>query len=242
MGRITEITDPYGNATTYILDDPADPSRKSTRNGNVTQLHYNRLGKHDYRIDPNGYVRPTRRRSRPARPARLRLPETPLEWEFGRRLPSPTIRSLRLRPGGHGVSAAVYNTFLSDELVGNGERCTGRRPGGRHFHRGRAGRPLQATVAGRSERWRYDPNGNLVVHQDRDGKVFRWVYRSFNALQEEIDPLGNVTRYEHTVQGLVCRTTDAGGTVFEYAYDWKDRLVEVRERPGSGELHLRRRG
>src|SRR5262249_35351074 len=87
----------------------------------------------------------------------------------------------------------------------------------------------------------YDPNGNLIVHQDRDGSVYRWAFESWNALSREVDPFGNVTSYEHSVQGLVAKVTDAGGTVTEYEYDLNEQLVEVRQRPGNEETYRRDR-
>ena len=57
---ITQITDPYGNATTFVLDDTGRPVQEVDPNGNVTQFHYDSLGQHDYRIDPNGHVLPTK--------------------------------------------------------------------------------------------------------------------------------------------------------------------------------------
>ena len=56
---ITQITDPYGHATKFILDDSGRPVQEVDPNGNVTILHYSRLGEHDYRIDPNGHRLPT---------------------------------------------------------------------------------------------------------------------------------------------------------------------------------------
>jgi YD repeat-containing protein len=58
--------------------------------------------------------------------------------------------------------------------------------------------------------------------------VYRYVYTSWNALHQEIDPLGHTTVFNHSSQGFVNRVQDPGGTVPEYAYDQKDRLVEVR--------------
>src|SRR5262249_14504245 len=92
-GTITRITDPYGNATKFILDDLGRPVQEVDPNGNATQLHYNQLGQHDCRIDPNGHVLPSKEADpEPGDPLAYQLPETPLEWEFGHLLDAATIQ------------------------------------------------------------------------------------------------------------------------------------------------------
>ena len=63
------------------------PVEEIDPNGNVTILHYNGLGGHDYRIDPNGHRLPPRAQNpNPPNPLEYTLPDTALEWDFGRRL------------------------------------------------------------------------------------------------------------------------------------------------------------
>ena len=99
------------------------------------------------------------------------------------------------------------------------------------------GRPLEYTGPRFSERWKYDANGNLIEHRDRDGLVSRFTYESWNSLKDRIDPLGNVTSFAITVQGLVAKITDPGGAVTEYEYDLREKLVEVREAGGFVERY-----
>ncbi len=242
-GTITQVTDPYGNATKYILDDRGRPVEEIDANGNVTKLHYNGLGRHDYRIDPNGYVLPTRDADPdPPDPLAYQLPETPLEWEFGHLLDAASIKPpqaddtvLRQFP------AAVFNTFL--RMTDAYDPAALARADGAAAPASLLdddfGRPLQQTGPSFTERWKYDPNGNLIEHQDRDGAVFRAVYASWNALSQEIDPLGHVTSYQYSVQGLVSKVTDPGSTVTEYKYDLKEKLVEVRRDGRARETYAR---
>src|SRR5262249_62114905 len=90
------------------------------------------------------------------------------------------------------------------------------------------GRPVPQGQVGPIKLWKYDQNGNLTEHHDPDGAVYRYVYTSWNALQQQIDPLGYNTVFEHSSQGFVSRVQDAGGTLTEYTYDLKDRLSAVR--------------
>ena len=209
-GTITQITDPYGNATTYILDDLGRPVQEIDPNGNVTQLHYNRLGQHDYRIDPNGYVLPTRDADPdPPDPLAYQLPETPLEWEFGHLLDAASIKPPRaddtvLRR----FPAAVFNTSLG--MTDSYDPAALARADGAaapaSLQDDDFGRPLQQTGPSFTERWKYDANGNLIEHRDRDGSVYTsGLYQSWNALSQSIDPLGYVTRLPAHVQGRVAR-------------------------------------
>src|SRR5262249_19339432 len=91
------------------------------------------------------------------------------------------------------------------------------------------GRPLQQTGPSFTERWKYDANGNLIEHRDRDGSVYKAAYQSWNAPSLRIDPLGNVLSLEQNSQGRVSKVTDPGITVTEYRYDLCEKLVEVHE-------------
>jgi RHS repeat-associated protein len=99
--------------------------------------------------------------------------------------------------------------------------------------------PLERTSPQFTQYWKYDANGNEVEHRDRDGRVYRSVYNSWNSLWQSIDPLGNVSTFDITVQGLVARFTDPGGAVTEYEWDLREKLVAVREVGGFTERYLR---
>src|SRR5262249_282209 len=89
-------------------------------------------------------------------------------------------------------------------------------------------RPVEQGPPDHLQQWKYDNNGNLAEYRDPDGPVHRYVYYSWNALHQEIDPLGHTTVFHHSSEGLVNRVEDPGGTVTEYTYDQKNRLIEVR--------------
>ena len=226
---ITQITDPYGHATKFILDDMGRPVQEIDPNGNVTILHYDWRGGHDYRIDPNGHVLPTREANpNPDDPLGYVVPTTALQWDFGRlvdpktigppqaqdpllaQFPGPVVNTVLGRTSTYGpvaVSSASEDLLYTDDF----------------------GRALEYHSPSFSENWKYDANGNLVEHRDRDGSVSRYTYQSWNGLEREIDPLGNSTSIDFTAQGLVAKVSDPGGTVTEYGYDLTERLIEVRE-------------
>jgi len=81
---------------------------------------------------------------------------------------------------------------------------------------------------GTAESWTRDPEGNWIQFTDRDGSVHRRSYRSWNLLQAEADPLGQVSRYEHSLRGQITRFTDPGGTMTEFTRDAQERIVAVQ--------------
>ena len=240
---ITQITDPYGHATKFILDDSGRPVQEVDPNGNVTILHYSRLGEHDYRIDPNGHRLPTRDADpNPPNPLAYQLPETPLEWDFGRLVDAKIIQSPRAIDSVLAqFPAPVFNTVLGltsaydDTAVPSALGASGPESHSTDDF----GMLLERTSPQFTEKWKYDANGNEVEHRDRDGRVYRSVYNSWNSLWQSIDPLGNVSTFDITVQGLVARFTDPGGTVTEYEWDLREKLVAVREVGGFAERYLR---
>jgi RHS repeat-associated protein len=240
---ITQITDPYGHATRFILDEMGRPAQEIDPNGNVTILHYDWRGKHDYRIDPNGYLLPPRDADpSPKDPLGYELPTTALEWELGRLVdakdiqpPEPNDPLLFQFP--QAVSDAVTN-----RVAASGPQATSDvrvKTSNDLLYTDDFGRPLGYVSPRFTEKWSYDANRNLVEHRDRDGSISRWGYSSWNALTQRIDALGHATSFELTVQGLMAKITDPGGTVTEYTYDLCERLIEVRETGAAVERYRR---
>jgi RHS repeat-associated protein len=242
---ITQITDPYGNATKFIIDECGRSVQEVDPNGNVTELHYNSLGGHDYRIDSRGHVFPTKADDPDATdPLAYELPKTPLEWDLGSLVaketietpqandpvldsfPVPVVDIVLARTTSHDAAAPPQNALHAPERLLQNDFG--------HF--------LEIKTARFAERWKYDRNGNLIEHQDRDGSVYRRAYKSWNACNQVIDPLGNVTSVDVNVQGLVVKVTDPGGTVTEYRYDLRDLLVEVHLNGTLREKYLRDQG
>jgi RHS repeat-associated protein len=237
---VTQITDPYGHATKFILDERGRPVQEIDPSGNVTTLHYDWRGGHDFRIDPNGNLLPTKEANpNPADPLTYQLPTTALEWDFGRRIPAANIAS----PNAHDPLLARVPAPVVDAVLGK----TGTHGPTTHSPEPTHGREsevtndfdmlLERTSPQFTETWKYDANGNEVEHRDRDGRVYRSIYNSWNSLWQSIDPLGNATTFEITVQGHVAKITDPGGMVTEYEYDLRDQLVQVREAGGYVERY-----
>jgi RHS repeat-associated protein len=241
---ITQITDPYGNATKFILDETGRTVQEVDPNGSITQLHYDWLGRHDYRIDPNGHVLPTKAENpKPADPLAYELPKTPLQWDLGLVVDKETIETPQASdPVLAPFSAPVVDTVLERTTTYDAAaplQTASHAP--ERLLQNDFGQFLEITTPRFKERWKYDANGNLIEHQDRDGSVYRFVCKSWNARSQSIDPLGHATSFDFNVQGLVAKVTDPGGTVTDYRYDLRDLLVEVHRNGQLRETYLRDR-
>ncbi len=229
---LTKIVDPYGGATSFNLDDQGRTVEEIDPLGNVTRLNYDSQGRHNYRIDPAGQILPTKDEDPdPPDPRWYQIPETPLEWEFGRLVDAQDIQPPRADDRVLAqFPASIVNTTLGktttyDKNAGQSQPTP---IAAKQLIADEFGRPLEQPSPRYPERWKYDPNGNLIEHHDRDGAVAKSVFGSWNSIRQTIDPLGNVTAYEHSQAGTVVRVVDPGGTAVEYGYDFNDRIVEVR--------------
>ncbi len=241
---ITQIIDPYGNATKFILDELARPVQEIDPNGNITLIHYDALGQHDYIIDSNGHVLPTKAENpKPTDPLAYELPETPLQWDLGLLVDKETIRPIQANdPLLDSFPARILDTVLARATTCDRAALPKTAPN-RHegLRQNDFDEFLEITTSRFAERWKYDANGNVSEHQDRDGSAYRFVYKSWNARSQSIDPLGNVTSFDFNVQGHVAKVTDPGGTVTEYGYDLRDLLVDVHQNGLLRETYLRDR-
>ena len=228
---ITQITDPEGHATKFILDELGRPVQEVDPNGNVTTIHYDWRGGLDYRVDPNGNVLSAEENNLNREGALAnQLPTTALEWDFGRLIDANSIRPpSRSDPLLAEFPAPVVNTVFGNyDHAGASSGASSGTEEALHSTDD-FDQPLEHTGPGFTQTWKYDANGNLIEHRDRDGSLFRYAYKSYNALWQSIDPLGNVVSFDLTVQGLMGKITDPGGTITEYGYNLKEELVEVRE-------------
>ncbi len=227
-GTIAQITDPYGFATKYVADELGRTVEKIDPNGNVTQYHYNAFGAHDYQIDPNGHRLPTLEEDPdPPDPLSYELPEMVLKWEQG-----GTLNTYDLEPPNSDdqilsqFPAAVVNRFggIFQPEDGLQEVSLDSKP---ELDKTHGPPPMDDELIPFAHRSEFDPNGNLVRYFDRDGKIYRFTYASWNLPFEEIDPLGNTDTFYYGTNQELSSAKDAGGTEHKFAYDLKDRLTEV---------------
>jgi RHS repeat-associated protein len=85
---------------------------------------------------------------------------------------------------------------------------------------------------GQTEKFGYDPGGDLTSVTDPLGNTGTAVYNSQGEQTSITSPLGNKTTNTYT-GGLLTSSTDALGRTTQYVYDQDDRLVEVINPDGT---------
>jgi len=231
----TEVIRPSGGKVVFEMDDEGRVVKERDPLGSATHWLYDGWGGNTGRLTPQGHFLPRMDiEPNPPDPLAYELPETPLEWEHGQLLDPTAIQPLSpddslLRPS----LPIVYNAVLgfrgwpqSADHEPNGSGATKNQPRRVFDAMGRVVEEVDDN--GKIQRWKYDPEGNVIEHQDRDGSVWRSVYKSWNLLHQKIAPTGGVTTYEYNLRMEVTRVTDPHGTLHEYIYDAWDRLVEIR--------------
>lgn len=231
---LTEYIAPSGGKIEFVTDEQGRVTEEWDALGNVTKLLYNGWGGNIGRQDPLGYFHPPSHIDpNPPDPLACKLPETPLEWEHGRLVERQVIekpsrgnlRSLYWLPAAV-VNAVLQLTPERNDVPHDASTHDTDGPG-------KIRDALQRIIEergpdGHRQRWKYDPEGNILEYQDRDGSVQRYAYKSWNLLDQETNPIGAVVRYDYSSRAEITQVVDGGGTVHQYAYDQWDRLVEVR--------------
>jgi RHS repeat-associated protein len=227
LGTIAKIVDPYGGTQHRLIDpDTRIVTRELDPAGNPTELLYDELGAHTGRRDAWGYLAPPLDvEPHPADPLEHKVPETPLEWEFGNLLSKGLI------------GAVSPNDPLLEDFPEIATGIAQSRPPGsvkneqslpqeKHDLLGRLIERRNAD--GSVERWEYDAEGNEVLYVDGDGGIHLKEYKSWNLLHRETDPAGNSCTFQYSPTEEITQFVDAGGALHDFVYDKKDRLVEVR--------------
>ena len=231
-GIPTEIIERSGGKIRFERDDAGRVVKRIDPLGNVTELLYDDRGGHVGSVSPLGYfLPPTYVDPNPANPLSYALPLTAREWEHGQRIERSQVkREAYEDPVLSHYPANVSNSVLrmtAPVAAANGTAAvTALAPRKTLDALGQV--VEEVDDRGRVQRWKYDPEGNVLEHQDRDGSIHRFVYKSWNLLAEEIFPTGGSTRFDYTIRAEVARVTDANGSISEYGYDHWDRLIEVR--------------
>jgi RHS repeat-associated protein len=231
---LTEYITPSGGKIEFVTDEQGRVTEERDALGNVTKLLYDGWGGNIGRQDPLGYVHPPSHIDpNPPNPLAYHLPEWPLEWEHGALVKRDHIIDKPNR--GHSrpldwLPATVVDTVLQLVPDRNGVSEGAAREGGETAQiRDALQRKIEECDAeGHRRRWKYDPEGNVLEYQDRDGSVERYAYKSWNLLDQKLNAIGAAIRYDYSPRAEVTQVIDGCGTVHQYAYDQWDRLVEVR--------------
>lgn len=226
-GMVTDVVQPDGSLLARRMNDEGRVAEEIDGGGLATTWEYDAFGSVVGRRDPLGrFLPPPWEDADPPDPDEPDPPLSAAGWEYGGRMDPD-------HPG-----AGRVPRYLLEELPAEARRAleldavAGRGAGSRVETDALGRRTAVAHPDGSREVWRYDAEGNVVEHLDRDGSAHRRGYRSWNLLSAETDPLGNEVRYEHSLRGQVTRFVDPGGTATEYERDTMERITSV-SRGGS---------
>ncbi len=241
-GRLTEVRDPLGGIQKSLYDEAGRLAAEVDPNGNLTRLAYDASGAPVAKVDSLG-----RRVALPEAPntprfRRARVAANPAEFEYGRWL---DVRAIKLPDAGQlqalplpwDVRAWLFPRPPQQEVAATAAEFAVRPLGVPWWPRPSTGRVFnelgklleQRDAFGRTRRWQYDAAGNLAEYVDFDGGTWSYDYGAWHFLLKLTNPLQvEEARYTYTTDGQIASFTDAGGTLSEYRYDLKDRLVEVR--------------
>jgi YD repeat-containing protein len=197
FGTITKIIDPYGGTKHRVVDqDTGIVIRELDPAGNHTELLYDQYGAHTGRRDPWGYwAPPLNVEPHPPDPLEHKVPDPPLEWEYGNLLGRDSIGNVSpddsLLDGFPEVAAEIAQSQLTGPVK--------ERPSASQEKHDLLGRLIERRNAdGSTERWEYDAEGNEVLYGDGDGGMHRKEYVSWNLLHRETDPDGNSRTFQYS--------------------------------------------
>ena len=216
-GKLIRIIDPKGASRELVRHTSGKLLEEMDENQNVSKIVYGkgfiRLGK----LSSLGAFSADGDAAPPAN-APHRMPDCPLEWQWGNLLDRKNI----VLPS---AEDALFEQFgPAAKLVHTAEQFQTPQKKFDDF-----GLLIQEThLRGAPRRWIYDANGNTQRYYDHDGRPFRFEYSSWNHRIGTIDPLANATLYEFTPLEQVSAVVDPAGARSEYGYDQTGRLVEVR--------------
>ncbi len=226
-GIAREIVNEVGGRNVFDVSDDGRVVAEYDPLGNATVYEYNEWGGHVSRVDPLGNrFPPLDVEPNPPDPQAYVLPETPMQWVFG---------SLFTREEFQGGSeseslasqypAPIYNAVLEAVAAQSPTKNYG---GASRRNYDEMGRLIEEIDhSGYRQTWKYDAEGNILEHQDREDSVTRTAYTSWNLRSQIINPTGGITRFKYSIRSELTYLQDPGGAISEYKYDHRDRLIEV---------------
>ena len=229
-GVITEIVDPYGGATCFQVDENGKVTHEIDPGGSITTLVYNEWDGLIGRVDALGYFSlPLHIEPHPPDQLSYKLPETPLEWEWGYSNDPFYEQTLEdahpffyffSKEEVKTIKELCQNYILKKENVGFEYDSMNRKIKEIEYHK-----TDQKKIE--LQEWVYDRNGNIKLHKDKDGAIKTYDYCKWNLIKNEMDHYKNTIAYEYSPREKITQIKDPNKTISKFIYDKKDRLIEV---------------
>ncbi len=247
-GIVTQIMDPYGGETVFMVGKDGRVSEEVGPDGTVKRYVYdsagvqlgirNALGRfsklEEPETDSEDPEEPMAREYRD-----IEVPSCAAECDYGDlldldlvSLPRGDSRVLRQLPSWAKNLVQLAPEDDLDESVQDSNRrglIEEKGPGGVRTIQDEFGTLIrEVSPDGSSCRWVNDANGNPRLYKDCDGSEYTYRWKSWNLLAEETTPLGHAVRYEYLPTEKLASVVDAGSTRTDFSYDLKDRVTEIR--------------
>ncbi|MEW6127269.1 MAG: PKD domain-containing protein, partial [Acidobacteriota bacterium] len=209
-GRITQITDPLGNAMTYGYDANGDLLSFTDRENNTTTFTYNATHGLLAIADPRG-IQPIRN-DYDANGRLIKHTDA-----FGKEI----LYSHDLATQHETISDRLGNQTLYEyDLSGNVTRMTDALGNATSYTYDARDRKLSETNAiGKTTSYTYDGNDNVLTVTDPLNNVTTYTYNTRNQVLTVRDARGNTTSNVYNGQGNLTSTTDALTHTTSYAYN-----------------------
>ncbi|KAG8154560.1 RHS repeat-associated core domain-containing protein [Burkholderia catarinensis] len=216
MGTISQVVDPYGGTTEYVLDQFGTIVKEIDSGERVLRWLYNARDRNTSRIDRWGYIWPVKDDA-PVLPNPLgrTISGVPMDLQWGNVTRAWLPDTLILPSEVASMAASTYAP-APPALKPSEQRDA-------------AGRVItRIDEHGRTECFRHDAAGNLLLRRDCDGRDYHYSSVSWNLRQSETDPLDSTVQYRYTPKRKIAAIVDANGNESTYTYDLKDRITSVR--------------
>ncbi|WP_246096140.1 RHS repeat-associated core domain-containing protein [Streptomyces botrytidirepellens] len=228
--RLLSRTDPLGRTTTYTYDDGGDLTAVAHPDGTTATVTYNDLHQitsvtgpdgatwrqeYDDRGNPTAFTRPDGTTTRLTHDARGHL--TGVDDALG------ALDRLRCDPAGlplavRGPMGTV--TRYTRDAFGRPIRITGPDGGTTELEWTVEGKLARRTDPdGSTQSWRYDGEGNCLLHRDATGGETRFEYTHFDLLAARTTPDGARHAFTHDTELRISRVTNPQGLTWSYTYD-----------------------
>ncbi|WP_080435588.1 RHS repeat-associated core domain-containing protein [Burkholderia ubonensis] len=227
VGTITRVVDPYGGVAEYVIDPSGRIVEEIDSGGRALRWLYDSRDRNFGRLDRFGNLWP----------GKDDLPNLPNPLAHS--VPNSMLGLMWGNANDADLADGVLLPQAIEHWTWGAAAAAVRARDEPREQRDAAGRVIRRTdVSGRTERFEYDAEDNLLRWFDQDGAATRYTRCSWNLLASEENALGETIRYRYAPRREVASITDANGNETAYGYDLKNRITSVTRHGRLRESYL----